>query len=76
MSEIVKLVIEWDIFEKEYKNVFIEDFCCYYLIKEREVKKKDGFFGGYMLFEINSILVKLIGRLFFIMVYYFKNFIK
>jgi DNA-binding MarR family transcriptional regulator len=76
MSEIVKLVTEWDAFEKEHKNASIEDFCRYYLIKEREAKKKDELFGGHMPPEINSTMAKLIGRLSSIMVYHFKNSVK
>jgi DNA-binding MarR family transcriptional regulator len=76
MSEIVKLVTEWDAFEKEHKNASIEDFCRYYLIKKRETEKKDKLFGGHIPPEMNSILIKLIGKLGAISLYHFKNEVK
>jgi DNA-binding MarR family transcriptional regulator len=76
MSEIIKLVTEWDAFEKEHKGATVEDFCRYYLIKKRETGKENQLFGGHVPPESNGTLAKLIGRLASISVYYFKNIMK
>lgn len=76
MSEIIKLVTEWDAFEKEHKGSTVEDFCRYYLIKKRETGKEEQLFGGHVPPESNGTLAKLIGRLGSVTVYYFKNAMK
>jgi len=76
MSEIVKLVTEWDAFQKGHADANIEDFCRYYLIKKREAEKKEELFGGHLPPELNSTLAKMIGRMASISLYYFKNAVK
>jgi DNA-binding MarR family transcriptional regulator len=76
MSEIVKLVSEWDAFEKEHKKATVEDFCRYYLIKKKASKKEGELFGGHLPPEINSTMAKLIGRLATISVFHFKGTMK
>jgi predicted transcriptional regulator len=62
MNKTAVLVKEWAEFEERYPEATIEDFCRFFLISKRE-KEKQGFLGGIVPPDLESILAKIMGRI-------------
>jgi len=64
MNKTVELVNEWGQFEEKHPNGSIEDFCRYYLIKEREKQNMGKMTGGKLLPPSKKILLmRIMGRI-------------
>jgi DNA-binding MarR family transcriptional regulator len=60
---VSKLVAEWEDFEVQHTNSSIEDFCRYYLLREREKSGMAGVVGGHIPPNTNALLLKILGRI-------------
>lgn len=63
MNKTVALVNEWGNFEAKHPNGNIEDFCRYYLARQREEKIKGPFVGEVVPPLKDGLLLKIIGRI-------------
>lgn len=63
MNKAVELINEWAAFDEQYPGTSLEDFCRHYLIKKREPQDAGEISGGVMPPKIDSILLKLLGRI-------------
>ncbi len=64
MNRTAELVKLWAEYEEAHNDCTIEEFCRFYLIKEREEKNKEGFLGGHIPPNIYSTMAKIIGIVF------------
>jgi len=60
---ISSLVANWEDFEAQHKGASIEDFCRYYLLREREKSGFEGLAGGVIPPYTDALLMKVISRL-------------
>jgi DNA-binding MarR family transcriptional regulator len=63
MNKTVALVNEWADFEQQHPDADIADFCRHYLISQREKDKKVPLEGGDIPWNINGLLLKMMGRI-------------
>jgi DNA-binding MarR family transcriptional regulator len=62
MNKTVTLVNEWADFESRHPDGSIDDFCRYYLARKQEAPKGP-LVGGVVPPSVNGLLLKLIGRI-------------
>lgn len=63
MNRAVELINEWAVFDEQYPEANLEDFCRHYLIKKREQENSGEISGGVLPPQIDNILLKLLGRI-------------
>jgi DNA-binding MarR family transcriptional regulator len=63
MNKTVELVNEWGSFEARHPDAEIGDFCRHYLISQREKDKKIPLEGGDIPWNVNGLLLKMMGRI-------------
>lgn len=63
MNKTVALVNEWADFEQHHPDADIADFCRHYLISQREKDKRIPLEGGDIPWNINGLLLKMMGRI-------------
>src|SRR5689334_19534687 len=70
MNKTIELVNLWGSFEEKYPDGSIEDFCRYHLIHQRESENAGPLVGGVIPAYINGLLLKIIGRIAKLNVFY------
>lgn len=63
MNKTVELVNEWAGFEQRHPDADIGDFCRHYLISQREKDRKMPLEGGDIPWNVNGLLLKMMGRI-------------
>ena len=70
MEKTIELVNLWGDFATQHPDASIEDFCRHLLIHKRESENKGPLLGGLVPMHIDGVLMKLIGRIHKLHVYY------
>ena len=70
MEKTIELVNLWGDFATQHPDASIEDFCRHLLIHKRESENKGPLLGGLVPMHIDGVLMKLIGRIHKLHVFY------
>lgn len=70
MEKTIELVNLWGAFATQHPDASIEDFCRHLLIHKRETENKGPLLGGVVPMHTDGMLMKLIGRIHKLHVFY------
>ncbi|HEY0271737.1 MAG TPA: winged helix-turn-helix domain-containing protein [Chitinophaga sp.] len=70
MNKTVTLVNEWGKFEARHPHASLEDFCRHYLAHQDQQKLKGRLVGGVVPYLTDGLLLKIIGRIHKLNLYY------
>lgn len=76
MNKTIELVNQWGAFEEQYPQASIDDFCRHYLAQQQYSKPDGKQVGGVIPPVSNGLLLKIIGRISKLNMYYANQALK